>query len=113
MDEMGGMPRFMLENPEKTLFIRMLNFSTRSVSKNRKNWVDFMMRFELGLEKPDPTKPSGDPVLFPGPFLPVQQDRNKFMLSLRAEVPDEKAVTCEELARRAEASCRFYLRNGR
>lgn len=27
-----------------------------ALSANRKNWVDFMMRFELGLEKPDPKR---------------------------------------------------------
>lgn len=27
-----------------------------ALSKNRKNWVDFMMRFELGLEQPDPKR---------------------------------------------------------
>jgi VIT1/CCC1 family predicted Fe2+/Mn2+ transporter len=27
-----------------------------ALSKNRKNWVDFMMRFELGLEEPDPNR---------------------------------------------------------
>lgn len=27
-----------------------------SLSKDRDKWVDFMMRFELGLEKPDPTR---------------------------------------------------------
>lgn len=27
-----------------------------ALSKDRKNWVDFMMRFELGLEQPDPKR---------------------------------------------------------
>jgi predicted membrane protein (TIGR00267 family) len=27
-----------------------------ALSNNRKNWVDFMMRFELGLEQPDPKR---------------------------------------------------------
>lgn len=27
-----------------------------AISRNRKNWIDFMMKFELGLEKPDPTR---------------------------------------------------------
>lgn len=27
-----------------------------TLSKSRKNWVDFMMRFELGLEQPDPKR---------------------------------------------------------
>jgi VIT1/CCC1 family predicted Fe2+/Mn2+ transporter len=27
-----------------------------ALSKDRKRWVDFMMRFELGLEKPDPAR---------------------------------------------------------
>lgn len=27
-----------------------------SLSKDRKRWVDFMMKFELGLEKPDPAR---------------------------------------------------------
>jgi VIT1/CCC1 family predicted Fe2+/Mn2+ transporter len=27
-----------------------------ALSQNRKNWVDFMMRFELGLEQPDPKR---------------------------------------------------------
>lgn len=29
-----------------------------ALSKNQKNWVDFMMRFELGLEQPDPKRAS-------------------------------------------------------
>lgn len=28
----------------------------KAISKNRKRWVEFMMRFELGLEKPDPRR---------------------------------------------------------
>jgi predicted membrane protein (TIGR00267 family) len=27
-----------------------------AISKNRKRWIDFMMRFELGLEEPDPRR---------------------------------------------------------
>lgn len=27
-----------------------------AISRNRKNWIDFMMKFELGLEEPDPKR---------------------------------------------------------
>jgi VIT1/CCC1 family predicted Fe2+/Mn2+ transporter len=30
--------------------------AARAMSKNRKSWIDFMMRFELGLEEPDPKR---------------------------------------------------------
>lgn len=30
--------------------------AVNALSKNRKNWVDFMMRFELGLEQPNPKR---------------------------------------------------------
>ena len=30
--------------------------AAHALSKDRKRWVDFMMKFELGLEKPDPTR---------------------------------------------------------
>lgn len=29
---------------------------TKALSKNKDKWVDFMMKFELGLEKPDPNR---------------------------------------------------------
>jgi VIT1/CCC1 family predicted Fe2+/Mn2+ transporter len=28
----------------------------RAITSNRRRWVDFMMRFELGLDRPDPTR---------------------------------------------------------
>src|SRR5262249_6772172 len=30
--------------------------AAHALSKNRKRWIDFMMRFELGLEEPDPKR---------------------------------------------------------
>src|SRR6266545_645716 len=30
--------------------------AAHAISKNRKSWIDFMMRFELGLEEPDPRR---------------------------------------------------------
>ncbi len=30
--------------------------AARAISKDRKRWIDFMMRFELGLEEPDPRR---------------------------------------------------------
>jgi VIT1/CCC1 family predicted Fe2+/Mn2+ transporter len=30
--------------------------AANAISKNRKRWIDFMMRFELGLEEPDPRR---------------------------------------------------------
>ncbi len=30
--------------------------AAHAISKNRKRWIDFMMRFELGLEEPDPRR---------------------------------------------------------
>ncbi|HKF42230.1 MAG TPA: VIT1/CCC1 transporter family protein [Thermoanaerobaculia bacterium] len=32
------------------------NEAAREMSKDRKRWIDFMMRFELGLEEPDPKR---------------------------------------------------------
>ena len=30
--------------------------ATEEISKDKKNWVDFMMKYELGLDKPDPKR---------------------------------------------------------
>lgn len=30
--------------------------ATEEISKDKKNWVDFMMKYELGLDKPDPRR---------------------------------------------------------
>jgi vacuolar iron transporter family protein len=30
--------------------------TVNAISQNRKNWIDFMMKFELGLEEPDPKR---------------------------------------------------------
>ncbi|MEO6135870.1 MAG: VIT1/CCC1 transporter family protein [Ginsengibacter sp.] len=32
------------------------DLATEEISKEKKSWVDFMMKFELGLEKPDPKR---------------------------------------------------------
>ena len=32
------------------------NKATEEISKDKKQWVDFMMKFELGLDKPDPKR---------------------------------------------------------
>ncbi len=32
------------------------NRATEEISKDKKQWVDFMMKYELGLEKPDPKR---------------------------------------------------------
>jgi VIT1/CCC1 family predicted Fe2+/Mn2+ transporter len=34
----------------------LANDAAHAISKNRKRWIDFMMRFELGLEEPDPRR---------------------------------------------------------
>ena len=34
----------------------LANNAADAISKNRKRWIDFMMRFELGLEEPDPRR---------------------------------------------------------
>jgi VIT1/CCC1 family predicted Fe2+/Mn2+ transporter len=34
----------------------VLNQVTNAIASNQKRWVDFMMRFELGLERPDPRR---------------------------------------------------------
>jgi hypothetical protein len=31
--------------------------ATEEIAKDKKQWVDFMMKYELGLEKPDPKRP--------------------------------------------------------
>jgi hypothetical protein len=34
----------------------VLDHSTNAIAADPKKWVDFMMRFELGLERPDPKR---------------------------------------------------------
>lgn len=35
---------------------RTLDDAVRAIASDKKRWVDFLMRFELGLERPDPTR---------------------------------------------------------
>lgn len=39
------------------------------ISSNPKQWVDFMMRFELGLEKPDPQRLLHSPLIIGGAYM--------------------------------------------
>ena len=39
------------------------------ISRNPKKWVDFMMRFELGLERPDPRRLLHSPLIIGGAYM--------------------------------------------
>jgi vacuolar iron transporter family protein len=39
------------------------------ISQNPKKWVDFMMRFELGLERPDPRRLLHSPIIIGGAYM--------------------------------------------
>jgi VIT1/CCC1 family predicted Fe2+/Mn2+ transporter len=39
------------------------------ISQNPKKWVDFMMRFELGLERPDPRRLLHSPLIIGGAYM--------------------------------------------
>ena len=41
----------------------------QAFEKNHPAWVDFMMRFELGLEEPDPRRPSAAPSTIAGAYI--------------------------------------------
>ncbi len=41
----------------------------KAISNNRNRWVDFMMKFELGLEKPDPKRASSSAMTIAGSYI--------------------------------------------
>lgn len=42
---------------------------TQAIMQNPKKWVDFMMRFELGLERPDPRRLFQSPLVIGGAYV--------------------------------------------
>src|SRR5215469_1198217 len=40
-----------------------------AITSNQKNWVDFMMRFELGLEEPDPKRANRSAATIAGSYI--------------------------------------------
>ncbi len=45
-----------------------LNAVVAAIASDRQRWIDFMMRFELGLERPDPKEPPSAPVRLAAPI---------------------------------------------
>src|SRR5438132_1681111 len=43
----------------------------QALRKQPRNWIDFMMRFELGLEKPDPKRAMSSAFTIAGGFIPL------------------------------------------
>ena len=41
----------------------------KAISSDQKRWVDFMMKFELGLEKPDPKRASRSALTIAGSYI--------------------------------------------
>jgi predicted membrane protein (TIGR00267 family) len=41
----------------------------KAISKDRKRWVDFMLKFELGLDKPDPKRATASAITIAGSYI--------------------------------------------
>ena len=41
----------------------------KAISSDQERWVDFMMKFELGLEKPDPKRASRSAMTIAGSYI--------------------------------------------
>ena len=47
------------------------NRATEEISKDKEQWVDFMMKYELGLDKPDPKRATKSALNIGFPMLSV------------------------------------------
>jgi len=53
----------------------------KSIRADKKRWVDFMMRFELGLEEPDPKRARNRPSPSPCPTSPGERSHSRSTFS--------------------------------
>jgi VIT1/CCC1 family predicted Fe2+/Mn2+ transporter len=72
-----------------------------AISADQKRWVDFMMRFELGLEEPDPRRARTSAIVIAASYIVgglVPLSPYFFFSSARAALPLSVAVTLVALA---------------
>jgi VIT1/CCC1 family predicted Fe2+/Mn2+ transporter len=72
-----------------------------AISADQKRWVDFMMRFEFGLEEPDPRRARTSATVIAASYIVgglVALSPNFFFSSARAALPASLAVTLVALA---------------
>jgi VIT1/CCC1 family predicted Fe2+/Mn2+ transporter len=72
-----------------------------AISSDQKRWVDFMMRFELGLEEPDPRRAATSAFVIAASYVVgglVPLSPYFFFSSARAALPVSVAVTLAALA---------------
>jgi VIT1/CCC1 family predicted Fe2+/Mn2+ transporter len=73
----------------------------KAISADRKRWVDFMMRFELGLEEPDPRRARTSAIVIAVSYIVgglVPLSPYFFFASARAALPVSVGVTLLALA---------------
>jgi VIT1/CCC1 family predicted Fe2+/Mn2+ transporter len=78
-----------------------VNKVVAAISGNEKRWVDFMMRFELGLEEPDPRRARTSAAVIAVSYIAgglVPLSPYFFFSSARAALPASVAVTLVALA---------------
>jgi VIT1/CCC1 family predicted Fe2+/Mn2+ transporter len=73
----------------------------RAITSDKKRWVDFMMKFELGLEEPDPGRARTSALVIAGSYIAggfVPLAPYFFFSSARAALPVSVGVTLVALA---------------
>jgi VIT1/CCC1 family predicted Fe2+/Mn2+ transporter len=84
----------------------------KAISADRKRWVDFMMRFELGLEEPDPRRARTSAAVIAGSYIVgglVPLSPYFFFSSARSALPVSVAVTLVALAAFGYVKGRFTV----